>query len=127
MSTFSSEAANILRQMYHTETTKEAPDADGVTVLRTAQGNEYRFPLSMQEPFEKNLAVHAQQAVDTLAQNNDTHVLYLLQVWKKGHCLDLPPHGLREVLSELHPDNRNALLLLQGEGTFIVKTVAAPL
>ena len=125
MNTFSPEDANILGQMYHTEATKETSDADGVTVLRTAQGNEYRFPLSMQEPFEKNLADHAQQAVDTLTQNNDTHVLYLLHVWKKGHCLDLPPHGLRKALTELHPENQNALLILQGEETWIVKMVAS--
>ena len=125
MNTFSPEDANILRQMYRAEAAKEASDADGVTVLRTALGNEYRFPLSMREPFAENLEVQAQQAVDTLMQNNDTRVLYLLHVWKTGHCLDLPPYGLRKALSKLHPENQNALLPLQGEEAWIVKTIAS--
>lgn len=125
MNTFNPEGANILRQMYHAEAAKEALDADGVTVLRTAQGNEYRFPLSMREPFEQNLTEHTQQAVDTLTQNNDTHVLYLLHVWKNGHCLDLPPHSLRKALTGLHPENQNALLMLQGEDAWVTRTVAS--
>lgn len=125
MNTFTPQDTNILRQMYHTEAAKEVPGADGVTVLRTAQGNEYRFLLSMQEPFEESLTNHAQQAVDALIQNNDTHVLYLLHIWKQGHCLDLPPYSLRQVLTELHPENQNALLLLQGEDAWIIRTIAS--
>ena len=118
---------DLLRQMYHSAAESEMPDADGVTILRTTQGNEYRFFLSMREPFETNLANQAQQTVNTLTQRSDTHVLYLLHIWKNGCCLDLPPHTLRKALTELHPENQNALLMLQGETGFIFKSMVSTL
>lgn len=106
----------ILWQMYiHSgvRAIREEPEAEGITLLRTASGREYRFRL-----FRDDIPGF----IDVLTQNGDTHVLYLVHVWK-NHWLDVPSHDLRKALTALHPENENALLMLIGEENFSVFTI----
>ena len=107
-----------LWQMYIHSGTKaiaEAPNADGVTIVRTASGNEYNFPISLDKPF-------VPQVIDTLTDAADTHILYLVHIWK-NHWLDIPSYGLRQALTVLHPENIHARLMLIGEENFIIRSV----
>lgn len=109
-----------LWQMYiwsGTRAIEEAPEADGITIVRTAKGKEYRFPLSLDKPF-------VPQVTATLTEAEDTHILYLIHVWK-NHWLDVPSYGLRQALMALHPENKNAHLMLIGEKNFVIRSMEA--
>lgn len=93
----------------------DAPNAEGITIVRTAKGNEYRFPISMENPF-------VQSVIEALTGAADTHVLYLIHVWK-NHWLDVPSYGLRQALTALHPENKKARLMLIGEENFIIRSL----
>lgn len=121
MNTHTQKDEIALWQMYiwsGTKAIQDLPDADGITILRTARGSEYRFPLYMKEPFVDSV----QQAVDTLTQKDDTQVLYLVHIWK-NHWLDLPSRGLREALTALHSENKHARMMLIGEESFVILSV----
>ena len=108
----------VLYQMYvfaGTSAIEEAPDAEGITIVRTAKGREYRFPLTMDKPF-------VPEAIATLTEAADHHILYLIHVWK-NHCLDVPSYGLRQALMALHPENKDACLMLAGENGFTILTL----
>ena len=88
----------------------DAPDAMGITLLRTDKGNCYQFPFSPDRDF-------VPRAVCTLTEAEDVHIRYLIHVWK-DHSLDMPAYSLRQALMKLHPENRDALLMLAGENAF---------
>ena len=90
----------------------DAPDAAGITLLRSNNGNEYCFPFMFDSGF-------VPQVICTLTKANDTHIRYLIHVWK-DHALDVPSHDLRRALISLHPENRNALLMLAGENGYAI-------
>ena len=90
----------------------DAPDAMGVTLVRTKKGNCYQFPFSPAPDF-------VPRAVRTLTESEDPHIRYLIHVWK-DHTLDVPAYSLRRALMELHPENRNALLMLAGENGYAI-------
>lgn len=92
------------------------PDAEGITLVRTAKGREYRFPFTFDKPF-------IPQVVAALTEAEDTHILQLIHVWK-NHCLDIPSYSLRQALMALHPENKNARLMLAGENSFTILTVS---
>lgn len=107
-----------LYQMYlfsGTRAIAQFPDADGITILRTAKGNEYCFPISMDHPF-------VPEVVPTLVDAEDPQVLYLIHVWK-SHWPDVPPFDLRQSLSNLHPQNKYARMLLAGGEDFIIRSL----
>ena len=94
---------------------EEAPEAEGITILRTSKGKEYCFPFSFQSDFVPNI-------LSTLTAGEDVCVLYLLHVWK-NHALDVPSYGLRQALTALHPENQKALLMLIGEENFVIRSI----
>ena len=115
MNTHTGQDQHFLYQMYvfsGISAIENAPDAEGITIVRTAKGTEYRFPLYMDKPF-------IPEAIATLTEAEDTHILYLIHVWK-NHWLDVPSYGLRQALMALHPENKNALMMLAGETGFTV-------
>ena len=93
----------------------EAPEAEGVTILRTTKGQEYCLLFSFQENFTQNI-IHLLTAAD------DRQILYIIHVWK-NHALDVPSYDLREALLSLHPENRNARMLLVGEKNFHIRSI----
>ena len=93
----------------------EHPDAEGVTLVRTAAGEEYLFPFTGDPDF-------AEKAARILTEGKNAHIRYLIHVWK-DHTLDVPSYGLRKVLMELHPANGKALLMLRGENGFTIFTL----
>ncbi len=107
-----------LYQMYvHTgiKAIKNAPDADAVVILRTASGKEHCFPISLGSTF-------APQIVSTLVASEDTHILYVVHIWK-NHWLDIPAYDLRKALMDIHPENKNAKTMLIGENSFIIRSI----
>ena len=86
------------------------PEAEGITLVRTAKGNEYHFPFSFQASF-------VPEAVAALTGAEDIHIQYLLHIWK-DRTLDVPAYSLRKALMALHPNNRDALLMLAGKTGF---------
>lgn len=88
------------------------PDAEGITIVQTVTGKEYFFPFDGDPVF-------VSQAVYALTNVEDAHIRYLIHVWK-DHTLDVPSYGLRKALTELHPENGKALLMLRGENGFSI-------
>lgn len=93
----------------------ESPEAEGITIVRTSRGNEYRFPFIPGRSF-------LSEVVATLTGSGDTHILYLIHVWK-NHWLDIPAYGLRQALTALCPENENALMMLIGEENFVIHSI----
>ena len=93
----------------------ETPEAEGITILRTGKGQEYRFPFSFQENFTA-------EVVAALTAAGDPQVLYILHIWT-NHALDVPSYELREALLALHPENRNTRMLLVGEKGFHIRSI----
>ena len=105
----------LLHQMFGlsaSQSLADMPDAAGITLLRSNNGNEYCFPFMFDSGF-------VPQVICTLKKANDTHIRYLIHVWK-DHALDVPSHDLRRALISLHPENRNALLMLAGENGYAI-------
>ena len=103
----------ILYQMYVLSAIRaiaDAPDAQGITLVRTEKGNCYQFPFSPDPDF-------VPQAVRTLTEAADPHIRYLIHVWK-DHTLDVPAYSLRRALMELLPENQDALMMLAGKNGF---------
>lgn len=95
----------------------EFPEADGVEILRTASGKEYRFPMTL-----GNYAGEMERLVKTLAEDGETQISYLCHVWK-NHGLDLPGAALRDGLIQLNPGNQNTLTMVCGEENFILRSL----
>ncbi len=94
---------------------RESPEADGITLLKTDSGKEYRYQFGMDDISDvRNGLVHS----------GDPRVLYLIHVWR-DHTLDVPPYDLRSVLLEVLPENRDALMLLTGKESFIVRSLGS--
>ena len=109
----------ILYQMYVFSAIRaiaDAPDAMGVTLVRTKKGNCYQFPFSPDPDF-------VPRAVRTLTEAEDPHIRYLIHVWK-DHTLDVPAYSLRRALMGLHPENQDALMMLAGENGFRILPLA---
>ena len=107
-----------LWQMYihaGTQAIGESPDADGVTIIRTVKGTEYRFPYYM----DKN---YVPEILAALRAAGDVHVRHLVHIWK-NHWLDVPSYSLRQALLALHPQNADAHLMLIGEENFVFLSV----
>ena len=94
---------------------EEAPQAEGITILRTDKGQEYRFPFSFQAGFTA-------EVIAALTAAGDSQVRYILHIWK-NHALDVPSYDLREALLSLHPENGNARMLLAGENSFCIRSI----
>lgn len=97
----------------------EVPDADGFAILRTEHNQEYRFPFHTTD----SVSTWAQNVTDSLSVKNDTHIRYLIFVWK-NHWLDVPAADLRKKLLDLHPENRDAKIMLIGQDGFIITTLS---
>lgn len=90
----------------------EHPEAEGITLVRTAAGEEYSFPFPGDPDFTEKTA-------RVLMEGKSAPIRYLIHVWK-DHTLDVPSYGLRQAFLKLHPENGNALLMLNGENGFAV-------
>ena len=116
MNTHTRQDEVILWQMYMfsgVRAIREAPEAEGITLVRTVSGREYCCHFSG-DPVPG--------FVERLVREGDSQVRYLVHVWK-DHALDLPSYDLRKALLELHPENKNALMLLTGAENFIVRSL----
>lgn len=119
MNTHTSKDSVALWQMYiHSGVSAIArnPDADGITILRTEQGRECCFPIVLKQ-------LDVAPIIDDLKLTGDTRIPYLIHVWK-NHWLDLPPYDLRKALLALNPENRDTRLMLIGEESFRILTLA---
>lgn len=97
----------------------EFPEADGIEILRTDSGKEYRFPMTL-----GHYAQDMKAAMQVLTEDGQTRVTYLCHVWK-NHGLDAPGAALREGLIQLNPENQNTLTMVCGEERFIIQTLEA--
>lgn len=93
----------------------QAPDADGISILQTIQGNECTIPMTMGEPLDSRF-------IDSLIKTGDTRIAYMIYIWK-NHWLDIPPFDLRQALLRIDPENKNTRLLFIGEENFIVRSL----
>lgn len=122
MTAYAKEDEAVLWKMYiwsGVSAISEAADADGVVILRTKHDREFRFPFHLTD----SPAIWSQNIADTLVREDDMNVLYLIYIWK-NHWLDVPAADLRKKLLSLHPDNKNARVLLIGEESFVIKTLS---
>ncbi len=69
----------------------------------------------------------ADQVMDTLHQESLGPITHLVALWQEGRNPDLPAFALRRKLLALCPENRDALILLLGEGHFLAKPLSAML
>ena len=108
---------DLYRMYVHTgiKAIENAPDADAVVILRTANGKEHCFPISIGCAF-------VPQIVSTLDASQETHILYLVHIWK-NHWLDIPAYDLRKALMDIHPENKSAKTMLIGENSFIIRSI----
>lgn len=97
----------------------EFPEPDGIEILRTDSGKEYRFPMTL-----GHYAQDMKEAMQTLTEDGQTRLTYLCHVWK-NHGLDVPGAALREGLMQLNPENQNTLTMVCGEERFIIQTLEA--
>ncbi len=92
-----------------------APDAQQVIVVKTAKSKEYGFA---------NRCVGSAQDeegfLDMLRAQDDTQIRYLVCMWHSGQ-IDVPSIRFRRRLISVCPQNRNALLVLQGGHAFSAK------
>ena len=93
----------------------DAPDADAVVIMQTAIGKQYIFPIKLEDPFVTPI-------ISALETAQDTHVLRLVHIWK-NHWLDMPAYDLLKALTQLHPENENAQLMLIGEKGFVMHSI----
>lgn len=94
--------------------TEVEQNAAQVIVVRTNKKNIYLFvnhEISIEEE---------RQFINSLLEKNDTIITELLCMWNSKE-LDVPSWNFRTLLIELHPDNKKAKLVLQGNEGYITK------
>jgi len=91
-----------------------------VIVLRTAKNNIYHCVItnaySNHEEEEKAF-------LDNLRQNDDLEVSQMVCMWRDG-SLDISSFTFRDMLCQLHENNKNAEMILTGENCYHKKTIA---
>ncbi|MDE6108546.1 MAG: hypothetical protein K2F83_07770 [Oscillospiraceae bacterium] len=118
METFLLELEKLYQQAR--ELLEARPDAEQVIVALTAGKKLYCIA---------NRAVTSGNTEDedafvkTLRESGDTRLLSMACVWRTGLALDVPSMGLRKVLLELDPANRETELLLQAGDGYHVRTM----
>lgn len=96
---------------------EENPEAEQVIVVKTAKGQVCHFA---------NRAVTAGDRRDEdaflaeLAHGGETELRALVCLWQ-GQALDVPSFHFRSRLLELCPNNKDAVVLLQGEDVLLAK------
>jgi hypothetical protein len=93
----------------------DAPNADAVIIMQTANDKQYIFPIQLADSFVPPI-------ISALEAAKDTHVLRLVHIWK-NHWLDMPAYDLLKALTQLHPENENAQLMLIGEKGFVMHSI----
>ena len=101
-----------LYAFYAIQAIEDFPDADGITIMQAASGRVHCFPIHLEQNFVKPI-------ISELQDTNDTHIACLIHVWH-NHSLDLPAYDIRSALIELHPENKDAKLMLFGEKSFSI-------
>ena len=86
----------------------ENPDAAQVVLVSTAREHVFHmlsrnFPIDMERT--------ESEFCEMLKSQGDTHILHLLCMWQNG-TVDLPSWHLRQLLTQLNPENQNTLVLL---------------
>lgn len=93
------------------------PPAEQVIVVKTAKGSVCHL---------LNRSIRAGDTTDEdafftmLSDRGETAIQAVLCMWS-DRSIDLPSNHFRRRLAELCPDNKNAVVLLQGENDFIMK------
>ena len=90
-------------------------------VLRSKSGKLYACFAALEE-----LPAVEEQLVSQLMGESDTAISHMAVMWENGQ-IDLPSHRLRNRLVMLDAENRNALLLLQGENSYAFRTLSTTL
>lgn len=94
------------------------PDAEQVVVVRTTKNRirSYTFD-SMSEIIAADNAF-----VRQLVEQDDVEIKYIVSMWN-NYGLEVPSIQLRKCLLEVSPKNGEALVVLQGEYDFAVRTI----
>lgn len=90
--------------------------------IETEKGNVYDCCVCI-DPYSEN---EIKRFTDTLKSNNDTKIKFLVGFifdYSRQICLEMPSHYVRSKLCDIDHRNINAELLLQGNVSFIKKTV----
>ena len=53
----------------------------------------------------------------------EIEIIRILCMWQEG-CFDMPSYNFREMICDVHPNNKNAEMLVSGENCFIKYTIA---
>ena len=96
-------------------------EGEYVTVFRTAKGNMYTETAA----FLRADAPYA--LLDRLAGLQDTHITALLCAYGPAGAprLERPSAVNCRALAALHPENRNAVVAVQGENGILLRRIAA--
>lgn len=97
------------------------PEADQVIAVKTAKGNTYHFA---NHQVQAGSRADEDRFVELLREKDDVTVQYLVAMWNT--CgIDLPSMHFRRRLLELSPQNAEAVIPLQGEGGYLMRTIGS--
>lgn len=114
----------ILRELLQQALTIEVPQDQQLVLAKTVQGNIYHFVNDWQGSEGRDES----RFVSMLMGKMDTRLEYLICLWNtEDLTLEVPSWHLRTLLLGACPENRNTLLLLQGENHLNVRTLESVL
>lgn len=90
---------------------RENPDAAQVVMVSTARDQVFHM---LNRNFPADMERTEADFCEMLKNRQDTQIIRLLCMWQNG-AVDLPSWHLRQLLTQLNPDNQNALVLLNSQ------------
>ena len=87
-----------------------------VLILQTANNKIYEAIMDLSSDADVE-----EQKLFNVIENKDT-IIRLICCWANG-AFDMPSYNFRKKLCELNPNNKTAQMLLNGEKTFILKSI----
>ncbi len=110
----------VLRGLLQQALTIEVPQNQQLVLVKTAQGNIHHFV----NDWQGNEGRDESRFVSMLMGKKDTRLEYLICLWNTEDLMPVVPSWhLRTLLLGACPENRNTLLLLQGENHLNVRTL----
>ncbi len=89
-------------------------------VVRTAKNNLY---VRVIKDVETNECIEEKEFLRELKELNDIEFLQIVCMFPEI-CMTMPSYVFRKMICELHPNNKNAEMILSGEDCYIKKTIA---
>lgn len=102
----------------------KATNHSQVIVVITAKGNMYHT-LVADATVNKFIKVGIEESalLDILKANHEEEIKSIICMWP-DESIEMPSYVLRKKICAMHPNNKNAEMILSGENCFIKKTIA---